>query len=82
MFFLLRMAFWLGLVLILLPSGSSQEPVGSRSALPKRFRLHPQPSATLRGFARVSPTLARSVPTSLPRSATGLRPAPRCFTSS
>jgi len=25
MFFLLRMAFWLGLVLILLPSGSSQE---------------------------------------------------------
>jgi hypothetical protein len=26
MFFLLRMAFWLGLVLILLPSGSSQQP--------------------------------------------------------
>lgn len=27
MFFLLRMAFWLGLVLILLPTGSSQRPV-------------------------------------------------------
>ncbi|HXX50062.1 MAG TPA: DUF5330 domain-containing protein [Xanthobacteraceae bacterium] len=30
MFFLLRMAFWLGLVLILLPSGSSQEPPASQ----------------------------------------------------
>jgi Family of unknown function (DUF5330) len=29
MFFLLRMAFWLGLVLILLPSGSSQQPPAS-----------------------------------------------------
>ena len=29
MFFLLRMAFWLGLVLVLLPSGSSQRPQGS-----------------------------------------------------
>src|SRR5947207_6261828 len=32
MFFLLRMAFWLGLVLILLPSGSSQQPQGSQIA--------------------------------------------------
>src|SRR6516164_10618688 len=32
MFFLLRMAFWLGLVLILLPSGSSQQPQGSQVA--------------------------------------------------
>src|SRR6201998_187986 len=30
MFFLLRMAFWLGLVLVLLPSGSSQQPQGSQ----------------------------------------------------
>jgi hypothetical protein len=30
MFFLLRMAFWLGLVLILLPSGSPQEPPASK----------------------------------------------------
>src|SRR6201982_3303571 len=30
MFFLLRMAFWLGLVLILLPSGSSRQPQGNR----------------------------------------------------
>jgi hypothetical protein len=37
MFFLLRMAFWLGLVLILLPSGSSQTPpakqVGASDAI-------------------------------------------------
>ena len=32
MFFLLRMAFWLGLVLVLLPSGSSQRPEGSQVA--------------------------------------------------
>ena len=32
MFFLLRMAFWLGLVLVLLPSGSSQQPQGSQVA--------------------------------------------------
>src|SRR5215471_483282 len=32
MFFLLRMTFWLGLVLILLPSGSSHEPQGSQVA--------------------------------------------------
>jgi hypothetical protein len=32
MFFLLRMAFWLGLVLILLPSGASQQPQGSQVA--------------------------------------------------
>jgi hypothetical protein len=32
MFFLLRMAFWLGLVLILLPSGSSQQPPASQVA--------------------------------------------------
>jgi hypothetical protein len=32
MFFLLRMAFWLGLVLVLLPSGSSQRPQGSQVA--------------------------------------------------
>jgi hypothetical protein len=32
MFFLLRMAFWLGLVLILLPSGSSQQPQGGQVA--------------------------------------------------
>jgi Family of unknown function (DUF5330) len=30
MFFLLRMAFWLGLVLILLPSGSSHQPPASQ----------------------------------------------------
>ena len=30
MFFLLRMAFWLGLVLILLPTGSPQEPPASQ----------------------------------------------------
>src|SRR5262249_54707954 len=32
MFFLSRMAFWLGLVLVLLPSGSSQRPQGSQVA--------------------------------------------------
>jgi Family of unknown function (DUF5330) len=32
MFFLLRMAFWLGLVLILLPSGSSRQPQGNQVA--------------------------------------------------
>ena len=32
MFFLLRMAFWLGLVLVLLPSGSSQQRQGSQVA--------------------------------------------------
>lgn len=32
MFFLLRMAFWLGLVLVLLPSGSSRQPQGSQIA--------------------------------------------------
>jgi len=32
MFFLLRMTFWLGLVLVLLPSGSSQQPQGSQVA--------------------------------------------------
>jgi len=32
MFFLLRMAFWLGLVLILLPSDSAQQPEGSQVA--------------------------------------------------
>jgi hypothetical protein len=32
MFFLLRMAFWLGLVLVLLPSGSSRQPQGSQVA--------------------------------------------------
>src|SRR6184192_4953676 len=30
MFFLLRMAFWLGLVLVLLPSGSSRQPEASQ----------------------------------------------------
>jgi hypothetical protein len=32
MFFLLRMTFWLGLVLVLLPSGASQRPQGSQVA--------------------------------------------------
>jgi|SRR5689334_358398 Family of unknown function (DUF5330) len=32
MFFLLRMAFWLGLVLVLLPSGSSRQPQGNQIA--------------------------------------------------
>ena len=32
MFFLLRMAFWLGLVLVLLPSGPAQQPQGSQVA--------------------------------------------------
>ena len=32
MFFLLRMAFWLGLVLVLLPSGSSRQPQGNQVA--------------------------------------------------
>jgi Family of unknown function (DUF5330) len=32
MFFLLRMAFWLGLVLVLLPSGASQRTEGSQVA--------------------------------------------------
>jgi hypothetical protein len=32
MFFLLRMAFWLGLVLVLLPSGASQQSEGSQVA--------------------------------------------------
>ena len=32
MFFLLRMTFWLGLVLVLLPSGSSHAPQGSQVA--------------------------------------------------
>ena len=30
MFFLLRMAFWLGLVLVLLPSGASRQPQGNQ----------------------------------------------------
>jgi hypothetical protein len=32
MFFLLRMAFWLGLVLVLLPSGSSRQPQSNQIA--------------------------------------------------
>ena len=80
MFFLLRMAFWLGLVLILLPSGSSQ-PAQSPNAVGASEAISAA-SATvgdLRQFCTRQPeacTVGSQVPT---RSAIRRRPAPRCF---
>ena len=47
MFFLLRMAFWLGLVLILLPSGSSERAAPATEVIMLAFRS--ARSATING---------------------------------
>ena len=56
MFFLLRMAFWLGLVLILLPSGSSQQqPQGSQVAASEAISAASATVGDLRQFCARQP---------------------------
>jgi hypothetical protein len=55
MFFLLRMAFWLGLVLILLPSGSSQQPQGSKVAASDAISAASATVGDLRQFCERQP---------------------------
>jgi hypothetical protein len=55
MFFLLRMAFWLGLVLVLLPSGSSQQPQGSQVAASEAISAASATVGDLRQFCARQP---------------------------
>jgi hypothetical protein len=55
MFFLLRMAFWLGLVLILLPSGSTQQPQGSKVAASDAISAASATVGDLRQFCERQP---------------------------
>src|SRR3974390_102515 len=55
MFFLLRMSFWLGLVLVLLPSGSSQRPQGSRVAASEAISAASATVGDLRQFCARQP---------------------------
>jgi hypothetical protein len=55
MFFLLRMAFWLGLVLVLLPSGSSQHPQGSQVAASEAISAASATVGDLRQFCARQP---------------------------
>jgi uncharacterized protein DUF5330 len=55
MFFLLRMAFWLGLVLVLLPSGSSQQPQGSQVAASQAISAASATVGDLRQFCARQP---------------------------
>jgi len=55
MFFLLRMAFWLGLVLVLLPSGSSQRPQGSQVAASEAISAASATVGDLRQFCARQP---------------------------
>jgi Family of unknown function (DUF5330) len=55
MFFLLRMAFWLGLVLVLLPSGSSQQPQGNQVAASQAISAASATVGDLRQFCARQP---------------------------
>jgi len=55
MFFLLRMAFWLGLVLVLLPSGSSQQPQRSQVAASEAISAASATVGDLRQFCARQP---------------------------
>jgi hypothetical protein len=55
MFFLLRMAFWLGLVLVLLPSGSSQQPQGNKVAASEAISAASATVGDLRQFCARQP---------------------------
>ena len=55
MFFLLRMAFWLGLVLVLLPSGASQQPQGSQVAASEAISAASATMGDLRQFCARQP---------------------------
>ncbi len=55
MFFLLRMAFWLGLVLVLLPSGSSQQPPANKVAASEAISAATATVGDLRQFCARQP---------------------------
>jgi Family of unknown function (DUF5330) len=55
MFFLLRMAFWLGVVLILLPSGSAQNTPGSDVKTSEAISAASATVQDLRGFCTRQP---------------------------
>ncbi len=55
MFFLLRMAFWLGVVLILLPSGSAQNPPGGDVKTSEAISAASATVQDLRGFCTRQP---------------------------
>jgi hypothetical protein len=55
MFFLLRMAFWLGLVLVLLPSGASQQPQGNQVAASEAISAASATVGDLRQFCARQP---------------------------
>ncbi len=55
MFFLLRMAFWLGLVLVLLPSGASQQSQGSQVAASEAISAASATVGDLRQFCARQP---------------------------
>lgn len=55
MFFLLRMTFWLGLVLVLLPSGPSQQPEGSQVAASQAISAASATVGDLRQFCARQP---------------------------
>jgi hypothetical protein len=55
MFFLLRMAFWLGLVLVLLPSGAPQQPQGSQVAASEAISAASATVGDLRQFCARQP---------------------------
>ena len=81
MFFLLRMAFWLGVVLVLLPSVTAQQARrAARSALPRPSRRRRRPSEMYADSASASPTPARWALKWRRPSAIRRRLAQRCFT--
>ena len=55
MFFLLRMTFWLGLVLVLLPSGPSRQPQGNQVAASEAISAASATVGDLRQFCARQP---------------------------
>ena len=79
MMFLIRVAFWLSVVVMLLPTGGSnktagQDDVGATQALSAAGAA----LADMRGFARVSPMPAPSAHRSRRHSATRRKPVRKC----
>jgi Family of unknown function (DUF5330) len=56
MFFLLRMAFWLGIVLVLLPTGSAQRPAGAEISASEALSAASATVGDLRGFCTREPS--------------------------
>ena len=80
--FILRMAFWLTVILVLLPSGGSQPTPKVNVSASDAVSAAGATVSDMKQFCGRQSKPARSDRRSRLRSATAPRPAPRCYTSS